>query len=113
MICLKNGRSQHKTFRDSNIFAIRNMLKINVDSCEACSAQGPTTYSIAARSQVGRDTLKQSFSMPGAKVQERGSERGNNKRDGQGPGSRMMASYEKRNGKGIGSPAQTERRKRS
>ena len=51
--------------------------------------------------------------MPGVKVQERGSERGGNKRDVQGPGSHMMASYEKRNRKGIGSPTPTERRKRS
>ena len=51
--------------------------------------------------------------MPGAKVQERGSERGDNKKDVQGPGSRMMASYEKRNGKGIGSPTPMEGRKRT
>ena len=78
-MCLKSGRSQHKTFKDSNRFATRSMLKINVDSCEACSAQGPAAYSIAARSEVGCDTLK-----PGAKVQERGSETESQKHTGEG-----------------------------
>ena len=103
-MCLKSGRSQHKTFKESNRFATRSMLQINVDSCEACSAQGPAAYSIAARSEVGCDTLKQRGSACLEQRCRRGVLRRSHrayrrgagiKRDVQEPGSHMIASHEK------------------
>ena len=104
IMCLKSGRPQHKTFTDSDRLATRSMLKINVDSCEACSAQGPAAYTIAARSEAGCDTQKQRGSACLEQRCRRGVRKrvteayrrgAGIKRDVQEPGSHMIASHEK------------------